>query len=179
MFHHSINDRAVVLRLVIRARELLIEPSTEPVLREFAPGRPIGNRAVSHGPDMFDRIDSGVRRSYRVPAVRSYRNSQVVCFITSDLDQIHGKKFVDFQYLASKLALSLNRLARLVSRRHNDVVTRGPGTESIVTGADSANRPTGHPNSRTANFPQCGSLFLRTRPGPVLIELNIRTRGYS
>jgi hypothetical protein len=65
-----------------------------------------------------------------------------VRFITSDFDQIQGKKFIDFQYLTTKLSLSLHGATHLVRRRNNDVVPRSSRAESIVTGADSANRPT-------------------------------------
>src|SRR5690348_2840161 len=77
------------------------------------------------------------------------------------------------------LALSLNGSAYFLSRGNDDVVPRSSRSESVVPRADAANRATGHPNSRPANFSQHGSLFLRTGPRSVLVEFNIRTGGYA
>src|SRR5437660_12430378 len=48
-----------------------------------------------------------------------------------------------------------------------------------MPGADTADRPAGHPNPRPANFTQSGTLFLRKSPRAILVELDIRAGGDS
>ena len=98
-------------------------------------------------------------------------------FVDGDFDQIHGKKLIDFEDVAAQFLFSLHRPAHFIRRGDDDVVTRGARAESVVPRADAADRPTGHPNARPANFTQSGSLFLREGPWAVLIELDIGTGG--
>src|SRR6516225_4144113 len=42
-----------------------------------------------------------------------------------------------------------------------------------MPGADAADRPAGHPNARSANFAQGGTLFLRQGPRAILVKFDI------
>src|SRR4029450_1312228 len=66
-----------------------------------------------------------------------------------------------------------HRFAHLFCRSDDDVVAGGSRAECIVPGADAANRPARHPDSRPVNFAQIGALFLRQGPWAILVELDV------
>src|SRR4029077_9053589 len=74
---------------------------------------------------------------------------------------------------------SLHRFAYFFRRRYDDVVAGGSRAKRIMSGADAADRPAGHPNPRPANFTQSGTLFLSQGPRAILVKFDIRAGGNS
>src|SRR5262245_10178319 len=94
-------------------------------------------------------------------------------FVDGHFQQVQRKELIDLEDLATEFLFALHRFAHLFRRSDDDVVAGGSRAERIVPGADAANRPARHPDSRPVNYPQIGALFLRQGPWAILVELDI------